>query len=90
MLAAHRRGGRTSFLSFAQRLGPLRGRPPAAAARRPASCACCERNLEESIAGRAGPGGDLGAAIAEHQASSRAAASATEAADGGVDLASCA
>ena len=85
MLAAHRRGGRTSFLSFARawdRFAAARS-PRRATAR---ELRVLERNLEESIAAEAAPGGgDLGAAIAAHQATARNRR-ATEAADSGVDL----
>ncbi|MEP6953825.1 MAG: hypothetical protein ABI950_07180 [Solirubrobacteraceae bacterium] len=70
MLAAHRRGGRTSFLSFARAWDGF------AAARRPRRATprelrVLERNLEESIAAERGVGGNLGSAIADHQASLR-------------------
>jgi hypothetical protein len=67
MLAAHRRGGRTSFLSFARawdRFAAARS-PRRATAR---ELRVLERNLEESIAVEHGTGGDLGSAIADHQA----------------------
>jgi hypothetical protein len=86
MLAAHRRGGRTSFLSFAKAWDRF------AAARRPRRATprelrVLERNLEESIAAERGvDGGDLGAAIAEHQTALRDR-KAREAAGAGVDLA---
>jgi hypothetical protein len=70
MLAAHRRGGRTSFLSFARawdRFAAARS-PRRATAR---ELRVLERNLEESIAAEHGTGGDLGSAIADHQASLR-------------------
>jgi hypothetical protein len=70
MLAAHRRGGRTSLLSFARAWDRF------AAARTPRRATArelrvLERNLEESIAAEQGSGGDLGSAIAGHQASLR-------------------
>ena len=70
MLAAHRRGGRTSFLSFARAWDRF------AAARRPRPATArelrvLERNLEESIAAEHGAGGDLASVIADHQASLR-------------------
>jgi hypothetical protein len=70
MLAAHRRGGCTSFLSFARawdRFGAARS-PRRATAR---ELRVLERNLEDSIAAEHGTGGDLGSAIADHQASLR-------------------
>ena len=85
MLAAHRRGGRTSFLSFARAWDRV------AAARRPRRATprelrVLERNLEESIAAKRSPGrGDLAAAISEHQTALRDR-KAGEAADSGVDL----
>ncbi len=70
MLAAHRRGGRTSLLSFARAWDRF------AAARAPRRATSrelrvLERNLEESIAAEHGAGGDLGSAIADHQAALR-------------------
>ncbi|MGZ6697388.1 MAG: hypothetical protein ACXVFL_17325 [Solirubrobacteraceae bacterium] len=88
MLAAHRRGGRTSFLSFARAWDRFAGaRRPRRAT--PRELRVLERNLEESIAAEHGTGGDLAAAIADHQARvrDRKAAEAAEAADSGVDLA---
>src|SRR5690349_6821667 len=70
MLAAHRRGGRTSFLSFARAWDRFAdARSPRRATRR--ELRVLERNLEESIAASRGLGGDLGSAIADHQAALR-------------------
>jgi hypothetical protein len=85
MLAAHRRGGRTSFLPFARAWDRFAGaRRPRQAT--PRELRVLERNLEESIAAERAPGGgDLAGAIAEHQAALRDR-KAEEAADSGVDL----
>jgi hypothetical protein len=85
MLAAHRRGGRTSFISFARAWDRFAGaRRPRAATRR--ELLVLERNLEASIAAERAPGGgELGDAIAEHQAALRGR-KAHEAATAGVDL----
>ena len=72
MLAAHRCGGRTSFLSFARAWDRFTGAARAAAAPPSASCACSIAHLEASLAGRARAAADLGVAIAEHQAIARA------------------
>jgi hypothetical protein len=80
MLAAHRRGGRTSFLSFARAWDRFAdARHPRRATRR--ELRVLERNLEGSIA--AEQGADLRGAVAEHQASVRAR-KATESAQLGI------
>jgi hypothetical protein len=72
MLAAHRHGGRTSFVSFAHAWdrfsGAKRARP---ATRR--ELRVLEVHLEASIMGEIDRGGgiDLGAAIRDHQAAAR-------------------
>jgi hypothetical protein len=72
MLAAHRCGGRTSFVAFARAWDRFAG---ARRARRAsaAELAVLEGHLTASIAAEARRGtGSLGAAIAEHQATARA------------------
>jgi hypothetical protein len=72
MLAAHRHGGRTSFVSFAHAwdrfAGAKRARP---ATRR--ELRVLEAHLQASIMGEIDRGGgiDLGAAIRDHQAAAR-------------------
>ncbi len=73
MLAAHRCGGRTSFISFAKAWDAFTG---VKRARRASDreLAVLERHLTASLAAdghREAPAGDLAAAIAEHQTAAR-------------------
>lgn len=70
MLAAHRNGGRTNFISFARAWDRFaRAKRMRPATRR--ELRVLEQQLEASLATEVGHE-DLGAAIAEHQASARA------------------
>ena len=73
MLAAHRCGGRTSFVSFARAWDAFTGAKRARRASR-RELLVLSSHLEASIAAEAvGPHrGDLGGAIADHQAAARA------------------
>ncbi len=68
MLAAHRHGGRTSFVSLRARVGPLRRRQAGAARHRRASCACWRTSWRRRSSA---PRPTSARAIAEHQALAR-------------------
>jgi hypothetical protein len=72
MLAAHRHGGRTSFVSFAHAWDRFSGAKRARRATR-RELRVLEAHLEASILSEADRGGgiDLGAAIRDHQAAAR-------------------
>jgi hypothetical protein len=69
MLAAHRRGGRTDFIAFARAWDRFAGAKRARAATS-RELRVLAAQLEASLL-RAGPDVDLGAAIADHQATAR-------------------